>query len=248
LASLNITIWKDYHMKIQKNKFVFVLLIASLLAVACGGTSGNTATDAAGTEQASGGLSQATRLALGILKLEDTGQAVTVEQAEELLTLWQGYQALGNSETTASEELDAVVNQIEGTLTSEQLEAINSLGLTNESVLEVMQQQGIEFGPGGVIPEGTPQAGSGFGGFQNGEMPSGGFPGSGTMPEGGSPGSGMRGSGDEMQGGGLGGAMGLQGTPGVMDQNRFNALGSQVNPMLLRVLISLLEAKIEATQ
>jgi hypothetical protein len=61
------------------------------------------------------------------------------------------------------------------------------------------------------------------------------------MPEGGFPGGGMRAGGDD-----TGGAMGLQGTPGAMDQNRFNALGSQVNPMLLRVLIQVLEAKIEA--
>lgn len=234
-------------MKTHHNSVMIVLLMISLLVSACGGNAAKSATDTAATDSASGSLNQATELALGILKLEDSTQAVTVEQAEELLTLWQAYQALGNSETTAAVELESLVNQIQASLTTEQADAIDSMNLTSESIAEVMQDLGMNFGLGDPQrADSTPQAGSGSGEFR--EMPQGGFPGGGTGLGGGVPGSGMRRGADEVPfGDGMGGAMGLQGTPGAMGQNRFSALGSQVNPMVLRVLIQVLEAKIGGT-
>jgi hypothetical protein len=43
----------------------------------------------------------------------------------------------------------------------------------------------------------------------------------------------------------MGGAMG---TPDPNAQNAFSTVGSQVNPMLLRGLISVLETKVQASQ
>lgn len=237
-------------MKKNNSTFIIVLLIVSLLVAGCSGAAAGTSTDAAATENASG-LSEAAKLALGMLSLEETEQAITAEQAEELLTLWQAYQTLGNSETTAALELDALVKQIQAALTTEQVEVIEAMGLTSESMAAVMQEFGGQFAPGGTPgAQTTPEAGSGFEGFQGGQgMPEGGFPGGGAGLGGGVPGSGMRAGGGGMQmDDTMGGIMGAQGTPGATGQNRFNSLSSQVNPMLLRALISMLETKIGATE
>lgn len=238
----------DFHgrekMKIRNSTMMIILIIVSLLVSGCGeATAGSS--DAAATENASG-LNDATQLALGILKLEDSGLAVTAEQAEGLLTLWQAYQALGNSETTAAVELEAVVNQIKSTLTSDQVEAIDAFGLTNDSIAEVMQGLGMDFGGSGMPQaQGTQEAATGFRNFQGGEMPPGGnLPGGGEMPSGGF----QRGGGEMQMDETMGEIMGAQGTPGANGQNKFNALGSQVNPILLRALISILETKIGAAQ
>jgi hypothetical protein len=233
-------------MKTRNSTLVTLLLVLALLVTACGSAAAGSSTDAAATENASGSLSDSTKLALGILKLEDTDQAITLEQAQELLTLWQAYQALGNSETTAAMELEALVKQIQATLTDEQVSAIEAMDLNSESLREVMQAFGDQFSPGGTPgAQSTPQAGSGFQGFQDQQgMPGGGgFQGGGQRnnpPSGGFPGGGADGDGEMM--------MGPQGTPGADDQNRFNALGSQVNPMLLSVLINMLEEKVQPAE
>lgn len=234
---------------------VILVLVVSMLVASCSGSAGSVSTDTAATENASGAsLSLVNQLAMGILKLETTEQAVTVEQAQELLTLWQAYQALGNSETTAAVELEAVVNQIQAAMTTEQVEAIETMGLTSESIAEVMQEMGEQLGFGGIPgAEGTPEARGGVEGLQGGEMPEGGFPGGGSMPPGGGVpgaggGGGMRMGGGMMEGGGLGEGLSLQGTPGAMGQNRFNSLGSQANPMLLRAVSTMLEQKIQASE
>lgn len=242
-------------MNVRKSTLVIMLLVISLLVAGCGGTAQSASTDTAATQNASSGLNQATKLVLGILKLEDSDQAVTIEQAQELLTLWQAYQALGNSETTAAVEMEALVNQIESSLTTKQVEAIDSMSLTSESMAEVMQGLGMEFGPAAMPGlEGTPQPGDAEG-FQTGtmpELPAGGFPGGGQggviVGGGNFPGGGMRiqGGGGRLGDDGMAGIMGAQGTPGAMNQNRFSSLGSQVNPMLLRMIISFLETKIGA--
>ena len=54
----------------------------------------------------------AKRQALGTLKLEGTDQVVTASQAGQLLTLWQAYQSLSNSDTSSQVELEALVKQI----------------------------------------------------------------------------------------------------------------------------------------
>ena len=238
-------------MKKNNSTFIIVLLIVSLLVAGCSGAAAGTSTDAAATENASG-LSEAAKLALGMLSLEETEQAITAEQAEELLTLWQAYQTLGNSETTAKVEMEALVKQIQAALTTEQVEAIEAMSLTSESMAVVMQEFGGQFAPGGTPgAQTTLEAGSGFEGFQGGQgMPEGGFPGGGAgfgggVPEGGFPGGG--GGGMQMDDT-MGGIMDAQGTPGATGQNRFNSLSSQVNPMLLRALISMLETKVGTTE
>jgi len=84
------------------------------------------------------------QLMLGTIHLEETGNAITPEQAQALLPLWQALQG----GVTAQQEVAAVLKQIEGTMTSEQLEAIAAMQLTQEDLRTWMQEQGVGFGAG----------------------------------------------------------------------------------------------------
>jgi hypothetical protein len=86
------------------------------------------------------------QLALGTLKLEETGLAVTSEQAEILLPLWKAARALSQSDNVAGEELDAVFNQIQEAMTSEQLEVIKEMELTMQDMQALFpEMRGVGF-------------------------------------------------------------------------------------------------------
>ena len=168
-------------------KLVRALLLSVLLAVlvaACAAPSTSTTpavtpdtassgTGAAGSDTGPvglatlqpGDLSLQTALLLGTLELEGTRQAVTPEQASQLLMLWKAVQSLAGSDTTSDVEMEALTHQIETTMTSEQLAAIAEMDLTQEDVRAVMQELGpsqtvMGDGPstesGGMIFEGGP--------------------------------------------------------------------------------------------
>jgi hypothetical protein len=92
-------------------------------------------------------------LALGTLKLEGADNAVTAEQAAELLPLWTIIQG-GSLQGTA--ETQAVLDQIKAQMTEEQLAAIEAMDLTFEDVSAWMEEQGIEMPtpPEGGMPGG----------------------------------------------------------------------------------------------
>jgi hypothetical protein len=96
-----------------------------------------------------GALSVSNQLMLGTLLLENTEHAVTAGQAKALLPLWQALQAGG---ITAQVEINAVIKQIEGEMTQEQLEAIAAMQLTQEDLQAWMEKQGM--GGGGRGPGG----------------------------------------------------------------------------------------------
>jgi len=100
-----------------------------------------------------GALPASSQLVLGILELEGTENAVTAEQARALLPLWQAIQS-GSLQSDA--ETNAVLKQIEGVMTDEQLAAIAALQLTFQAMGAWMQEQGLDFGP----PEGAPSGGA----------------------------------------------------------------------------------------
>ena len=66
-------------------------------------------------------LSVQGQLALGTLQLEETELAVDEALAAELLPLWRAAQSLANSDTAADAEVKAVINQIQDTMTPEQV-------------------------------------------------------------------------------------------------------------------------------
>jgi hypothetical protein len=109
-----------------------------------------------------GALPVSSQLALGIFRMEGTANAVTPEQAGKLRPLWQAIQG-GSLQSDA--ETNAVLKQIEGALTSEQLSAISAMQLTFEDMGIWMQEQGLNFGP---LPNATGvPGGAGLGGFRN---------------------------------------------------------------------------------
>ena len=88
-------------------------------------------------------LPASSQLALGILQLEETENAITLEQASALLPLWQALQAgTLQSET----ETNAVLKQIERAITSEQLTVIAAMHLTWEDMTDWAQEQGLGMG------------------------------------------------------------------------------------------------------
>lgn len=160
---------------------VLVLLAAGLL----GGCSTAQSATPANAEQ----LSPVMQVAIGTLKLEGTDQAVDAAQAAKLLPLWKAARSLGKSDTTAAAESNGLVKQIQQTMTSAQMQAIQNMGLSMQNLPSLAQELGIEIGPAGMAgspPAATVSGSSGAGGG----MPSGGMPPEmGGMPGGGPPGS-----------------------------------------------------------
>lgn len=158
-------------------KIIFLTLILTLLLTACGGStetasSANTDTQ---FDPNSRELPLSTQLAIGTLKLEDTDQAVASDQAAELLPLWQVLNSLTSSDSAAPEEISAITEQIQETMTPEQLQAIENMGITGQDIFATMQELGLATGRQTNV-SGTPQPGTGFG---DGQRPEGGFPGGG---------------------------------------------------------------------
>jgi hypothetical protein len=154
------------------------------------------------------------QLALGTFALEDTEYAITTEQAAELLPLWKAAQSLSDSDTITAEEFQAVFNQIEDTMTPEQMNTIVSMELTQEAMAEIGEKYGLTFGPGGggdFDPENlSPEQQATIEAFQeSGQAPGGGgFPGGGAPPDGGGFPGGGPGGGAPPDGGGFPGGGG----------------------------------------
>lgn len=127
----------------MKKVLLTTMLFLTLALAACNGAA---SASQASSPQESASLAAAAQLAVGTLKLDGTEQAVTGEQASELLVMWQVYLDLAGSDTAAQEEIDGLVNQIQETMTSEQMEAIRAMDLTQQDLFALMQEQGTETG------------------------------------------------------------------------------------------------------
>lgn len=88
------------------------------------------------------------QLIIGIYKLDSTDKAITLEQAADLLPLWQVYQSLSQSDNVAQAEVDALIKQIQETMTSEQITAIKDMKLTPVEMSAILQEKGIVSGTG----------------------------------------------------------------------------------------------------
>jgi hypothetical protein len=156
----------------MKKVWLVVGLVMVLLMSACtsAGTSGDTAEPA--VEEVAvlhtdyeDALSVQGQLALGTVRLEETEWAVDEGQAAELLPLWRALQSLSGSDTTAAAELEAVVKQIQETMTPGQLEAIKAMALTTETMTEMMERGELGLPGGGpnmmvMDGEGLPEGAS----------------------------------------------------------------------------------------
>ena len=177
----------------MKKITISVLIILMLTLTACGAASNGTQQAAPG--QADGSLPIQEQDLIGTFKLEGTPQAITAEQAAQLIPLWQVYKDLSTSDTAAQEEIDGLIQQIQDTMTPEQMQAIKDMNISRQDLFTVMQDQGITQGGGQgngnrsngqngndgnfrfTLPEGGPPPGGfggGEGGFGGGNGPGGG--------------------------------------------------------------------------
>jgi hypothetical protein len=146
--------------------FITVLLIFSLTAC------GNAQVDLIQTNN--NDLPAVAKLAIGTLKLKETDQAVTSDQAGELLPLWQIYRELSDSDTAAQAEFEAVIAKVRETMTTNQMQAITDMKLTQQDVSEVAQTQ--------VITSSSSNSSNVNSAPSNGGMPAGGPPDAGGAP------------------------------------------------------------------
>ncbi len=146
-----------------------VLLAAGLcfsigLMAACSGSNINTIKSTSGTAQTTSqgtgaprfnsplktdyenALPIATQLALGLFKLEETDTPLTAQQATELIPLWKAYKSLSNSDTSSPMELDALITQIQETLSADQLQSIINMKLTGEMLGQLAQERNLNLG------------------------------------------------------------------------------------------------------
>jgi hypothetical protein len=239
-----------------------ILMIVTMVLSACkassdqaGSTSNNDNDSTRNTN-----LSLVNKLLVGSLKLESTDQAITPEEAIKLLSLWLAYRSLSNSQTSAEAEVDALLNQIQSTMSSDQVKVIDEMNLTNTDMMDMMQSLG-----GGPMARGTPnpQGTPGFdfpsGGFEGDNGPSFNFQNGSGGTRGDSSGGTARnfppaggaviiggGPGGDASAGIMGGGPMTQGTPDpsrqATAQARFSTMANRVNTMLLDILISKLEA------
>jgi hypothetical protein len=140
----------------NKGLLLLTLFTAVILLAACGGTGtmtggaalgGATAAEASVsstfTEDYEDAASLRNQLALGILRLEGTAQALDANQAGTLVPLWQTLKALAASSTAAPEEIEALQEQIAASLTGDQVAAIAALQLTNADLQAYYAEIGV---------------------------------------------------------------------------------------------------------
>lgn len=162
------------------------------------------------------------QLVVGTLKLEGTEFEVSTDQAQTLLVLWKAYRGLLESDITVQAELQAVLNQVQSTMTVEQIEAIRSMEITSEEITRLAEDYDL-------FPDDLPE------GVGDVNLPGGG-PGAGGFPEGGFDG----GQGPRFEGETSPEQMA---TAQAMREER-GGIGSRVASFLVTPLIELLESKV----
>jgi hypothetical protein len=212
-------IGKPWRHSVKRPASLAIVLALSLALVACGGsaTSPGGASGAA-TSEPNTPLARTSQLAVGLIKLEGTANAVTTSQAATLLPLWQAYASLLSTSTSAQAEYEGLQNQIEAAMTADQLKAIDAMKLTQGDMQAAFQG----FGGGGPSPQGTPRASTGNSGGR--AFPDAGGEGAGGgPPPGGGGGFAGGGGGFAGDGGAFVGPGGAQGTPSAAQQSTLQA-------------------------
>jgi len=145
-----------------------ILMILAIALTACGAAPASTSTSS--TNSSKTALTEL-QLAVGILKLESTEKEVTKEQAPELLMIWQVYADLNQSDTAVQTEIEALAEQVQETLTADQIQAIRDMQITQRdaaaftqgsTVTSVSQTSSNTTTQGGGMPAGGPPDGGGI--------------------------------------------------------------------------------------
>jgi hypothetical protein len=87
-------------------------------------------------------MAPALELAVGTLRLEGTNEAIDKKTAAQLLPYWQLLDELNASESTASQETTSVLEKIKDIMTSDQVNAIENMKLTESDASTVNQGTG----------------------------------------------------------------------------------------------------------
>ena len=213
----------------MKHIALTLLMILAIALTACGASS-STSTPA--STNTGNGLNTLSEVAVGTLKLDGTAQDVTADQARELLVLWQVYQDISQSSTAAQEEVSALADQIQETMTTDQMQAITAMNLTQQDVFAAMQNADVN--SSSSVSTTTVSAPSG-----NSGMPAGGPPDGGGVPQ---DGGGMAGDGAMPMDGGAApsGTDSTQGTESVPSV----AGSAGIQSTLIELDIQALELKI----
>ncbi len=216
------------------------ILILVMLLVACGSSATETSEASSGFGSGARGYPPQMQLSMGTFLLEDTDLAVTPEQAAELLPLWKAVLSLSESDTAAQAEIDALYDQIEETMTSEQMQAIAEMNPTQEDIASLMDSLGLD----NVDAAGGFQGGNLPDGFDPDNLPEGFGPG--NFPEGGQMGPGAgQGQGQGLGRGMFGGDLDPE-TLATMEARREEMGGSfrnRANLFLVEPLIEMLEER-----
>ncbi len=148
----------------MKNIFLPLVFLFALLLASCSGTAAPVPTTGGDIYVSQnlpvdyeGALAVRNQLALGTLELIQTDSAISAEQAQTLLPLWQALRSTQQAGGTAQAEVSALLTQIEAAMKPEQLQSIASMKLTFTNMQEWATTNGITMGSGG-----TPGQGSGM--------------------------------------------------------------------------------------
>jgi hypothetical protein len=169
-------------MKLKRNFTLSGIAVLAVALAACGSanspSAGTANPDRLNTNYDSA-LPVETQLVLGTLKLEGTPQAVDPAMAAELLPLYTLLQQLTSSGSAAQAEIDAVLEQIQDTMTSDQIHAIAAMKLTQTAMTDYFSTAG-RFSASGTRTPGASNGGNfAGGGFEGGGGPPAGFEGGG---------------------------------------------------------------------
>ncbi len=161
----------------MKKIFIVILILFTLALASCGASNAAQSSDNGNGNFSNAPLPLAMQLVVGTFKLEGTSNAVTAEQAAKLIPLWQVYKDLSANSSAAPQEIQSLAEQIQSTMTPQQVQAITDLKLTRRDISQTMQDLGVATlrAPNA---SGTPRA-NGGGGFPGGGGGGGGFPGGG---------------------------------------------------------------------
>lgn len=189
-----------------------LVAVASLLLLTGRGNSSSTSITATNSP-----ITPALKLALGTLHLEGTDQAVDAAAAAQLLPLWQLMDELSTNSATSPAEITAVIEQIESSMTSSQLQSIQALNLTDSSVAKSSQAGGASATAGTTMASSNAKVSQAAGAIP------GGYTGAAGMP---------------LDGGGP-----MQAPSSQQDSSTSGSAGASGNTSLIKEVIQLLERK-----
>ena len=140
----------------MKKIFLPLVFLFALLLASCSGTAAPAPTTGGDIYVSQnlpvdyeGALAVRNQLALGTLELIQTDSAISAEQAQTLLPLWQALRSTQQAGGTAQAEVSALLTQIEAAMKPEQLQSIASMKLTFTNMQEWATANGITMGSGG---------------------------------------------------------------------------------------------------